>query len=99
MLITGDGAANEDGEGFLTDARRAWQRGFGVELLAWGGSSCSQALREFVTGLGDNGAFIDLGRFYSQISYIEGQRRPIPLSLRGRPLAVPKMGDPMAFVA
>jgi hypothetical protein len=98
VLMTGDGAADEDGEGFLADARRASQRGFGVELLAWG-SSCSAALREFVDGLGDHGAFVDLRRFYSQISYIEGQRKPIPLSLRGRPLAVPRASGPLAFVA
>lgn len=83
VLLTGDGAGYEFGRGFRADIERLADRGWGIEVLSWR-SACNRELREFAE---DRGVFVALDDFYPSITFIEGGRTSMPLSLTRRPYA------------
>ncbi|GAA4211663.1 hypothetical protein [Microbispora amethystogenes] len=95
VLLSGDGAGHEEGIGFLADLKRARSRGWGIEVLAWD-RTCSRELKAWVQRQGPHGVYIPLDRYYYSITFVEGGRRALPLSLRGRPQAVPGDSNGMA---
>ena len=89
VLLTGDGAGYEAGIGFHADLERMAKRGWRIEVLAWE-HACNQRLRSWAE---DVGVFIPLERFYHQISFIEGGRTVLPLSLKHRPVVSDRNGE------
>lgn len=74
-LLTGDGAGINSGEGFLADAMRLASRGWKFEVYSWD-VVCNSRLREFAE---KNGKYIKLEDHYENITFIEGERKPIEL--------------------
>ncbi|MNV63023.1 hypothetical protein D3C71_1555990 [compost metagenome] len=72
-LLTGDGAGDEIGIGFLADLKRAHSLGWKVEVYSWD-AGCKRELREFAK---QHGTYYKLEDFYDHITFIEGGRRPI----------------------
>lgn len=74
-VLTGDGAGNLLGKGFLADLRRAKKRGWDIEVYAWE-VNCNQYLKEFAE---KEGKFIPLERHYYSITFLKGERVVQPL--------------------
>lgn len=83
VLLTGDGAGYELGQGFRADLERLADKGWGIEVLAWRGARNSE-LRTFVEA---RGVFVALDDFYRAITFIEGGRTSEPVSLTHRAYA------------
>lgn len=73
VLLTGDGAGINAGEGFLADAIRLASRGWKFEVYSWD-TACHAQLKEFAK---NNGKYVKLEDYYHNITFIEGGRKPI----------------------
>ena len=70
-ILTGDGAGNQLGEGFLTDLQRVHHKlGCSIEVYAWE-LSCNRLLKEFAQ---ENGKFVKLEDYYYSITYLTKDR-------------------------
>ncbi len=70
VLLTGDGAGYETGVGFHADLERMFNRGWGIEVLSWGGS-CDKRLKKWASEVG---AYVDLEDYYDSITYCNPQQ-------------------------
>lgn len=82
VVVSGDG-------GFLPDIERLLGAGWGVEVLAFGGS-LSGKLKTIATGWSGRGKYVDLDGWYRQLVYLQGREEEIlrpadALDLAGRP--------------
>ena len=77
VLLTGDGAGAIDGVGFLSDLKRLYNKGWGIEVLSWE-HSCHRELKKWAEEVG---VFVPLDSFYDSITFISGGRTASPLSL------------------
>ena len=82
VLLSGDG-------GYYDDVKRMLDKGWGVEIMCFGGS-LSKKLRGLATASGGRAKYVDLDNWYSQLVYLQGQgdqtiRPSDPLDLTGRP--------------
>lgn len=80
VLLSGDGSGYEEGVGFFADIRRLHRIGWKIEVLSWQ-ASCNNAMKVWAQ---DNGLFLPLDDFYSQITFLQGLRASSPLDLSGR---------------
>jgi hypothetical protein len=87
VLMTGDGAGYDKGVGFHADLERLADAGWGIEVLSWD-MACNRRLREFAQRCG---VYVPLEKFYESITFIEGGRKTIPVSLVHRKLANPSI--------
>ncbi len=71
VLLTGDGAGYEKGNGFHVVLEELQAIGWHIEVLSWR-NSCRRDMREWVE---ENGLFIALDDFYHAITFVE-QSRP-----------------------
>ena len=71
ILLTGDGAGINSGEGFLADAKRLASRGWTFEVYSWD-IACHEKLREFALS---HGKYIKLEDYYENITFIKGGRQ------------------------
>ncbi len=83
VLLSGDGKGDEDGVGFFADAKRLHRIGWKIEILAWQ----RHCRREMAQWAQQNGVFVPLDDFYSQITFINGKRNASALNLKARPKA------------
>jgi hypothetical protein len=90
VLLTGDGAGYETGAGYHADLERLRNAGWGVEVLSWD-IACNRKLKTWAQGAG---IYVPLENYYQSITFIEGGRRAIPLSLIHRGRAVPAQQQP-----
>lgn len=74
-ILTGDGAGNLLGKGFLADLKRAKKLGWSIEVYAWE-STCNRYLREYAE---NEGKFIGLEKYYYSITFLQGGRVVQPL--------------------
>jgi hypothetical protein len=82
VLLSGDGSGHEEDVGFFADVKRLHGKGWKIKIVAWR-KNCSRVMREWAEY---NGAFVDLGPFYSQVTFIEKLgRKASPLNLADRP--------------
>lgn len=88
VLLTGDGAGYEEGRGYHADIERLHRQGWGVEVLSWQGA-CSRALREWASEVG---VFVPLDSYFQSITFVEGGRVALPISLVHRHRAKPVRG-------
>ena len=86
ILLTGDGAGYDTGAGYHADLERLHKFGWGIEVLAWD-AACRRALKEWA---GKVGVYSPLDDYYNSVTFIEGGRRVVPLSLTQRPYAKPR---------
>jgi hypothetical protein len=70
-LLSGDGSGHEYGMGFFSDVKRLHSRGWRIEIVAWR-DNCARVMREWAEA---NGVFIDLGEFYSKVTFLQGGLR------------------------
>ncbi|MBK1634881.1 NYN domain-containing protein [Rhodovulum adriaticum] len=84
VLLTGDGKGADEGVGFFADAQRLHKIGWSVEVVAWR-DNCARQMREWTE---ENGVFVDLGDFYTEVTFLEGgDRNASVLDLTKRPRA------------
>ncbi|MGI9337275.1 MAG: NYN domain-containing protein [Gammaproteobacteria bacterium] len=92
VLLTGDGAGYDSGEGFHATLEMMHERGWRVEILSWA-HSCKRRMREWAE---ENGVFVALDDYYDSITFLEpsspGQelakpRDAAPLDMSSRPIA------------
>ncbi|HEX2057999.1 MAG TPA: NYN domain-containing protein [Actinomycetota bacterium] len=81
VVLSGDG-------GFYDDARRMIDKGWGVEILCFGGSF-SRKLRGIAKDSHGRGKYVDLDTWYRQLVYLQGKAGPVirpsdALDLTGR---------------
>ena len=81
VLLSGDGSGYEDGIGFFADVKRLHKLGWNIEIAAWS-PNCKRAMKEWAE---NNGIFIPLESFYSEITFLEKLRSVKPLNLDDRP--------------
>lgn len=74
-ILTGDGAGDLLGKGFLADLKRAKKLGWNIEVYAWE-TSCNRYLREYAE---KEGKFIGLEKYYYSITFMQGGRVVSPL--------------------
>ena len=74
-VLTGDGAGNMLGKGFLSDLQRAKKVGWDIEVYAWE-TTCNRYLREYAER---EGKFIGLEKYYYSITFMQGGRVVSPL--------------------
>lgn len=77
VLLTGDGKGYDTGIGYHADLERMQKQGWGIEVLSWD-AACRSALKEWAARVG---AYVKLDDYYDSITFIQGGRRSIPLSL------------------
>jgi hypothetical protein len=77
-LLTGDGAGNTYGKGFLADLERVHCLGWNIEVYSWA-AGCNRYLKKFAE---NNGKFIPLEDYYYQITFIQYGRYVKPLHLK-----------------
>jgi hypothetical protein len=82
VLLSGD-------KDFYEDVKRMLDRGWGVEILCFGGS-LSRRLRNLATKSHGRAKYVDLDGWYRQLVYLQGLDEEImrpadPLNLTGRP--------------
>ena len=92
VLLTGDGAGILDSKGFFYDLQRMYNKGWGVEVVAWE-ASCHKGLMKWA---GEVGSFVRLEDYYNSVTYIKDGRQAQPLSLVNRKKASPRMLDSQA---
>jgi hypothetical protein len=82
VLMTGDGAGYDQGVGFHADLERLADAGWGIEVISWD-IACNRRLRDFAQ---QRGIYVPLERFYQSVTFIEGGRTSVSVSLvhRGR---------------
>lgn len=92
VLLTGDGAGYERGEGFHSALELMHQKGWRIEILSWR-HSCNRRMRLWAE---ENGAFVALDDYYESITFREpsrpghklaAARDAAPLDLSLRPLS------------
>jgi len=92
VLLTGDGAGYERGEGFHVALELMHEKGWRIEILSWA-HSCNQRMRRWAE---ENGVFVALDDFYDSITFREPSRPghklapgrdAAPLDLSRRPTA------------
>lgn len=88
VLLTGDGAGYERGEGFHTALELIHRKGWKIEILSWA-HSCNQRMRRWAE---ENGVFVPLDDFYRSITFREPSRP-------GHELAVGRDSDPLSLSA
>ncbi len=86
VLATGDGAGWRERRGFIPALDAARRLKWGVEVIAWGGST-NRALHDWATRVG--ASFVDLDDHYFSVSFVESGRRAQSVSLRHRPTSEP----------
>lgn len=77
VLLTGDGAGYEKGEGFHATLERMHKKEWKIELLSWENSTSNQ-MRKWVE---EHGVFIPLDDFYDSITFLEPSKPGYPLEL------------------
>ena len=77
VLLTGDGAGYDEGEGFHSALEQMHSLGWRIEILSWA-HSCNQRMRMWAE---ENGAFIALDDFYDSITFLEPSRPGFELAL------------------
>ena len=77
ILLTGDGAGYEKGEGFHATLERMYKKEWKIELLSWENSTSNQ-MRKWVE---EHGVFIPLDDFYQSITFLEPSKPGYPLEL------------------
>jgi hypothetical protein len=85
VLLTGDGAGYDTGAGYHADLERLHRFGWGIEVIAWD-AACKRALKEWASAAG---VYVRLDEYYDSVTFIEGGRTALPLSLVHRPRATP----------
>ena len=92
VLLTGDGAGYDRGEGFHSALELMHDKGWRIEIMSWA-HSCNQRMRRWAE---ENGVFVALDEFYDSITFREPSRPghelapardPAPLDLSRRPTA------------
>ena len=92
VLLTGDGAGYDRGEGFHSALELMHNKGWRIEIMSWA-HSCNQRMRRWAE---ENGVFVALDDFYDSITFREPSRPghelapardPAPLDLSRRPTA------------
>ena len=92
VLLTGDGAGYDRGEGFHSALELMHNKGWRIEIMSWA-HSCNQRMRRWAE---ENGVFVALDEFYDSITFREPSRPghelapardPAPLDLSRRPIA------------
>ena len=92
VLLTGDGAGYDRGEGFHSALELMHNKGWRIEIMSWA-HSCNQRMRRWAE---ENGVFVALDDFYDSITFREPSRPghelapardPAPLDLLRRPTA------------
>lgn len=92
VLLTGDGAGYEVGNGFHVVLEELHAIGWRIEVLSWR-NSCRKDMREWVE---ENGLFIALDDYYHAITFVESSRpgfeishgrRQSELDLSNRPIS------------
>ena len=92
VLLTGDGAGYDRGEGFHSALELMHNKGWRIEIMSWA-HSCNQRMRRWAE---ENGVFVALDEFYDSITFREPSRPghelalardPAPLDLSRRPTA------------
>ena len=92
VLLTGDGAGYDRGEGFHSALELMHNKGWRIEIMSWA-HSCNQRMRRWAE---ENGVFVALDDFYDSITFREPSRPghelapardPAPLDLARRPTA------------
>ena len=92
VVVTGDGAEYEPGEGFFSTLQNLKYKGWKIEALSWRHCINRKMLR-WVEG---NGIFVALDDFYEEITFLEEERQPTadyrvparcakPIDLKRRP--------------
>lgn len=76
VLLTGDGAGYEIGNGFHVVLEKLHAIGWRVEVLSWR-NSCRKDMREWVE---ENGLFIALDDYYHAITFVEQSRPGLEIS-------------------
>ena len=84
VLLTGDGAGYETGQGFHATLQMMQERGWGVEVLSWA-HSCKRGMRKWAE---KNGVFVALDDYYESVTYMEPSRP-------GMELAQPRAAAPL----
>ena len=84
VLLTGDGAGYERGDGFHSALELMYDKGWRIEILSWA-HSCNQRMRGWAE---QNGVFVALDDFYDSITFREPSRP-------GHPLAPPRDSAPL----
>lgn len=90
VLMTGDGVGWKNNEGFYSNLKRMYEKGWQVELMSWM-ESCSTEMMSWVR---ENGVFIPLDTHYFSVTYLEPSKEgwppapprhstPLNMSLRG----------------
>lgn len=95
VIVTGDGAGARRGIGFQPTIGFARDRGWGIELLAFG-RSLNDELRRLVLGCG---VVVSLETYYYSFTFVEFGRRPQRASLGYRERAVPRRRSAWAVAA
>ncbi len=84
VLLTGDGAGYQEGQGFHSTLERMHRKGWKFEVLSWQ-HSCASAIRHWAE---QNGKFIALDDFYYSVTFLEP-------SSPGHPIARPRYQVPV----
>ncbi len=77
VLLTGDGAGYDEGEGFRSALEQIHNLGWRIEILSWA-HSCNYRMRIWAE---ENGAFVALDDFYDSITFLEPSRPGFELAL------------------
>ncbi|WP_139311498.1 NYN domain-containing protein [Desulfovibrio sp. DV] len=80
VLLTGDGQGYDDGVGFHADLERMYKAGWGIEVISWD-LACKGTLKRWASSIG---SYIQLESYYNSVTFVEGGRGIIPLSLTSR---------------
>ncbi len=85
VLLTGDGAGYDTGDGFHADLERMHKRGWGIEVLSWS-HSCNKRLMNWASSVG---VFVPLEKFYDSITFVQRGRNANHVNLKSRQSAKP----------
>lgn len=85
VLLTGDGAGYWDGVGFHADLERMKRKGWGIEVVSWE-ESCNKRLKAWAEEVG---VFVRLEDHYDSVTFPQGRRNSVPLTMKSRRRAAP----------
>lgn len=81
VLLTGDGAGEHEGRGYLADLKRMYRGGWDVEVISWR-DACHGGLMAWAKEVG---YFVALDDFYESVTFIEKVRMSKKLGRQHRP--------------
>lgn len=76
VLATGDGNGHQQNEGFIEALATLLSYGFEIEVLSWR-HSLNSFLKDWAI---NHGRLIELDDYYMDLTFVEGQRTPSPIS-------------------